>query len=290
MTKETIPTAAMSEPSDLKPERYLTHCNTRAKTTRYLLLNTKHGALCWGEIDHLVEENDPKNELDTATLTELPCQVLNVEDFFPAYDPATMLKHTASLTEPLVHTKKQRILRNDTFMGDPGRFEILMRSEIAICELLHQDPHPNIAKYMGCETTDFGDMDRVTAIVYKKYDMDLFEYAAQGLLKSKQIPMILSAVENAMKRLHKLGIVHCDLQPRNVFLRSKALPSLEQEIDEVVLGDFDSALEVGKVIEMKHAIKDWWPKDVDYGDEARPEHDMYSFGLLQPWLTERKCD
>ena len=279
-------TTGMSEPSSQTPTLYQTHYVPSIHKTRYLLLNTQLGALSWGEVDGGLRETG----VDDLTMATLPSHALDVADFFPVYDPMRMTKTAYPRNDTSVFLKKQRILRNDTFRTDPGQFRILTRNEVSICELLQRAPHPNMAKYLGCETTDFTGIDRVTAIAYEKYDMNLAEYAAKDLLEFEQVPAILSAVENAMQHLHSLDIVHCDLQPLNIFLHLKRSCASEVEVEKVVLGDFDSALKVGDKIELKHATKNWWPEGVRYGDAAETKIDEHSYRQLKPWLIQRSCD
>ncbi|KAF2688288.1 hypothetical protein K458DRAFT_427914 [Lentithecium fluviatile CBS 122367] len=228
-------------PSDTptRLETYQIQHNPLTDKTRYLLLSPLSSALYWGEANTPIYSTTT-----TPELSKLPRHPLNIAEFFPRLrrgrDDAPSPRTTPS---PSVYIKKQRILRNDTFLADPGRFEILTRGEVRICEI-----------------ASFDDIERVTGIAYERYTMTLAES-----------PVILDAVEKAMKHQNSLGIVHCDLQPWNVFLRLNRACEKGGELEEIVVGDFDSALEVGEVIELKHATKFWSPEDVGYGAVMRRE-------------------
>lgn len=275
------PTSSMDSPTV-----YQTHHNRRTNTTRYLLLLASSNTLTWCETPGHIPA-------PAHTLTHQPQHALQVPDFFPAYDPYTMQKYDpdSASDSPAPYHKQQGVLRSDAYLTDPSRFAILTLNELRVCETLRQHPHANMATYLGCATTLFGDgAERVTALVYARYDMTLAEYADAELLDMDEIPFLLAGVEGAMKHLHRLGIVHCDLQPRNVFLKVRAGGEGKKVAESVVLGDFDSALREGELIELKHATRFWWPEEVGYGDVARRAIDEYSFRQLRPWMVTRAAE
>jgi serine/threonine protein kinase len=132
----------------------------------------------------------------------------------------------------------------------------------------------------------------VTAIVYEKYDMNLSEYAQQDLLEYDHIDGICAAVKEGMRHLHSLGIMHCDLHPGNILIRLKPVGEGAEKrvVESVVIADFDSALMVGEVVDLKHATTNWWLPGVKYGDKSKKSIDEYSFLQLRPWMVKKSCD
>ena len=94
--------------------------------------------------------------------------------------------------------------------------------EVAACELLAKNPHPNIAQYVGCIVED----GFIKAIVFDKYDDDLynkvnpegikkndFQYGEYPLERSRRA--LLKEISSAVVHLHSLGLVHNDIKPQN---------------------------------------------------------------------------
>lgn len=100
------------------------------------------------------------------------------------------------------------------------------------------DTHPNICPYLGVVLDG---SDRIVGIAYKRYDTCLFDAVTSNsvpeIFEAATISHIMHSVETGMNHLHRLGLVHCDIRPENIFL-SKAKNGTAMEVG---IGDFDSA-------------------------------------------------
>lgn len=78
----------------------------------------------------------------------------------------------------------------------------------------------------------------VNYIVMERWDMDLKEWLEKKNEKLAALkPTMLAKLVNGIRELHKLGFVHLDLLPKNIFVR-------QNEIGEIILlgmGDFGNA-------------------------------------------------
>lgn len=127
----------------------------------------------------------------------------------------------------IIFAKRPRLIAYDRHHQGPQQNWIadnLLR-EAEICELLRQNPHPNIAEYVGCQVAD----GKVISICFAKYNQTLMQAAIpqnygkrmfranrQGL---KRYLHVLEGVENGIQHLHQLGIVHNDINPSNIMLK-----------------------------------------------------------------------
>ncbi|KAL9612218.1 MAG: hypothetical protein Q9167_003167 [Letrouitia subvulpina] len=156
-----------------------------------------------------------------------------------------------------------------TFIGS------IMLHEAKMCELLRESPHPNIAKFLGCLVEG----DRMTGLCFVRYGETLSDMVTKGRPFDKNA--CLADIRMGIEHLHGLGIIHCDINPTNIF----------SDGDNFVLGDFDSCTLQGNELGLKGGTPDWTDETFDV---ARPENDWLGFTKIEAFLfpdkaTESTC-
>jgi len=173
----------------------------------------------------------------------------------------------------------------------------LVAREVAICERLRARPHPGLAEYRGVYSDNKKrykventfveiplDTERVLGIVYKRYDCSLYELVGRGEVFN--VWYCLQCIADAIEHMHSLGIVHCDIKPHNVFV--KKLRRGAAEPYEWVVGDFDSAHDVGAAIKLKGGSR-WWTRVKPAGANfAEKGDDWYAFQKIKEWLIRER--
>lgn len=159
-----------------------------------------------------------------------------------------------------------------------------LRREITVCELLRQHQHPNIAAYYGCQET----RGRVSGLCLKRYRTMLLEkYMPQSLNKGdfpstrdgvvdvNTARAYLEDILTGIQHLHKLGLVHNDINPANIML---------DEDGTVILIDFDSCRRVGEPLGETHTKRthQWHDPRVDI---ALENNDLDAWEELKTWFT-----
>lgn len=140
-------------------------------------------------------------------------------DLTPAPDPLPPNSYIKSLS---------LLLCADNHDHRPGD---LLLEEARICEILRRDPHPNVAQYLGCTVKG----NRVTGLCFVKYNVTLWDR-----LQNRDSPLdrenCCGAIESGLEHLHSLGLIHNDVNPHNIMLKSDETP---------VIIDFDSCRREG---------------------------------------------
>ncbi|KAK4121852.1 hypothetical protein N657DRAFT_682351 [Parathielavia appendiculata] len=130
--------------------------------------------------------------------------------------------------EPLpnnVHIKRQSLLDYGDQVST-WKFTDLMLHELDICECLAKHPHPNVAKYLERLVED----GRMTALCFRRYARTLQETVSSSeQVDTQACPR---GIQEGIKHLHQLGLVHNDLNPSNVMMHSHG--------SNPVIIDFDS--------------------------------------------------
>lgn len=83
----------------------------------------------------------------------------------------------------------------------------------------------------------------------------------------------LSGIEEAIRQLHALGLVHNDINPANVMIT---------EDDRPVLIDFDSSCAPGTALDRAKRTYGWFNPDVRV---SRESNDLDALAELSVWLT-----
>lgn len=182
------------------------------------------------------------------------------------------------------------------YMKTPGLFAYTSGSdlekrifyEVEVCEILRQNPHPNIATYYGCQETK----GRVSGLCFKRYMSTLHERVNPGHLNKRMfrsserehvddsIKASLNGILAGIQHLHSLGLVHNDINPANIMF---------DENCTAVIIDFGSCRHIGKSLPETETGRthEWFNPSVD---TALEKNDLDAFEELRTWLIGSSSD
>ncbi|KAI0558658.1 serine/threonine protein kinase [Gracilaria domingensis] len=123
-----------------------------------------------------------------------------------------------------------------------------MYEEALVCEKLRTNPHPNIARYMGCRVVN----GYIVSLCFEKYTETLRDRLSSGR-KRLDKDGCLQGIEHALDHLHSLGLCHNDISPCNIMFK---------EDDTPVLIDFDSCRPIGSSLGGKRGTPGFSMEDV----------------------------
>ncbi|KAK1977354.1 serine/threonine-protein kinase [Colletotrichum cereale] len=204
-----------------------------------------------------------------------------------AYSPAFPPTYTQA-PDPLppnTYVKKPSLLSYDRIHKGalPNDIADNVLNEVQVCELLERNPHPNIARYLGCQVLD----GRIIGICFQRYEKTLMEaFNPQSLMKSKFIStrqglgnydQQLDAVEAGLGHLHSLGLVHNDLHPSNIVI----------DRDTWVIIDFGSCRYTGASLDGVGRTYEWYDEAVQ---TSLPQNDLDALREIRKWLDGAPAD
>ena len=162
----------------------------------------------------------------------------------------------------------------------PCQIKDQILEEVKVCEKLRENPHPNIARYHGCEVQD----GRITGLCFTKYGPTLMEKVnpkkhskrmfsldKDGTI-STEARSWLDGIERGIRHLHSLGIIHNDINPSNIMFDGNT----------PVIIDFDSCRPEGYDLSMVKRTYEWHDDNVK---EAGPENDFTALQEVKLWLA-----
>lgn len=153
-----------------------------------------------------------------------------------------------------------------SLLGYMDKPRTVFESEIEVYEKIAKAPHNNICKYFGCVTGVQEYMhNMLIGIVLEKCDYTLEEAIKNNIKIDKQKIMI--EIKSAVCHLHSMGLVHGDINPKNIMLRNTG---------EAVLIDFDSA----NAESSKAGTDGWMSKEYT----KSTYDDLYSIEKIQQYL------
>lgn len=151
--------------------------------------------------------------------------------------------------------------------------------EAEICELLRQNPHPNIAEYIGCQVAD----GKIMSVCFAKYDQTLMQavnpqnYGKRMFRANRQglesYLHILEGVGDGIRHLHKLGIVHNDINPSNIMLKDNV----------PIIIDFGSCQKEGGSLE---GIGRTYERFDEAVQSSLPKNDFDALEEIRIWLAD----
>ncbi|ORY06754.1 hypothetical protein BCR34DRAFT_434428, partial [Clohesyomyces aquaticus] len=151
---------------------------------------------------------------------------------FVTYDP----NETIFLKPACLFYFPQHVIKRNTNLINT------LEREIKTCEMLSHHPHPNICGYKGIVVDEY---DIITGLCFEKFVMGFDEFVAAGW--SFDADPALQDIECGIDHLHSLDLVHCDIEPRNVFINIKK--------QRFVVGDFDSTHHIGDRLHLWRGTK-----------------------------------
>jgi hypothetical protein len=120
----------------------------------------------------------------------------------------------------------------------------LLLSEATAYEIISAHPHPNIAQYLGCIV----DGGHITGLCFVKYGITLSERVTKDPRHFDK-ELCLRRIQNGIQHLHKLGLIHCDINPANILM--------SENDDNPIITDFDSCRRQGERLGLKAGTRGW---------------------------------
>ncbi|KAK2055767.1 serine/threonine-protein kinase [Colletotrichum caudatum] len=204
-----------------------------------------------------------------------------------AYSPAFPPTYTQA-PDPLppnTYIKKPSLLSYDRIHRGtlPNNIADNVLAEVQICELLEHNPHPNIARYLGCQVLD----GRIMGICFQRYEKTLIEaFNPQSLMKRRfmttrqdlgNYSQQLDAIEAGIRHLHSLGLVHNDLNPSNIMIIE----------DTWAIIDFGSCRHIGASLDGVGRTYEWYDEAVQ---TSLPQNDLDALREIRTWLDGAPID
>ncbi|KAI1462871.1 kinase-like domain-containing protein [Annulohypoxylon moriforme] len=144
-------------------------------------------------------------------------------------------------------------------------FCALLLQEAEVYELLHRNPHPNIAQYYGCVVQG----GKFRGICLKRYPTTLEQVVSAGAAFAKSAHF-MQGIKDGVAHLHSLGLVHGDLNPSNIMV----------DCDTAIIIDFDSCRRNGDPVGLKGSTLGWGTST----DYACPESDLRSLAMIERYI------
>ena len=142
----------------------------------------------------------------------------------------------------------------------------LLLAEARICEILIKFPHPYIARYLGCRVQG----NRITGLCFARYKTTLADRLRDN--DCQLPPDTYSKIEKGIQHLHSLGLVHNDVNPRNIMFSRDGSP---------VIIDFDSCKPQGDKL-LKGGTWGWCDESARVADR---NNDYYGLRKIQKALN-----
>jgi serine/threonine protein kinase len=174
------------------------------------------------------------------------------------------------------------------FEGGEG-LALSVLEEVKTCELIHDNPHTNLAAYYGCILRG----DRIVGLCFRRYPRSLMDMVNPGSLNktmfmnaeelkpiraraARYIPLL----EDGLRHIHSLKRIHNDFNPNNILITDDDIP---------VISDFDSSTAPGSDLTRARVKRThgWFNPDVSTAMES---NDLDALEELRIWLTGSSPD
>lgn len=215
----------------------------------------------------------------------LPMQATFIppDAYAPIYPPDGSLSIDPNPLAPNVYVKRPSLTSFDRYLQRNRPYDIAdaVLAEAKVAEILKRNPHPNIAEYRGCEVscdgriiglcwTELGDslMRRVNP---QSTGKRIFKFNPDMLGDKDRI---LGKIKAGIQHLHRLGLVHNDINPANILL---------DKDDNPVICDFNSCTPIGHKLDNVGRTYEWYDENVQFAD---PSNDLDAFEEICEWLRE----
>ena len=154
--------------------------------------------------------------------------------------------------------------------------------EVSVCEMLAKQPHPNIAKYIGCIVED----GFIKGVAYEKYAETLadkvnpysigkrsFQYGESPLEHGRTD--FMGEVTSAVNHLHSvIHVGHNDLKPENLMVDFNGA---------AIVIDFDSCLPIGASCVGVGRTEGWCDYGMEFSDRSS---DYLALMEIAEWLSD----
>lgn len=138
---------------------------------------------------------------------------------------------------PTSYVKQPSLLDYESSDSSHHHTEFLneILSEIRMCEVLRQNPHANIAQYLGCNINNEG---RISGIVFVRYPITLGQLLKDRTPFNRQ--RCLDGITAGIGHMHDLGLIHNDINPVNIMM-----DGVREDTKPIII-DFDSCRKEGE--------------------------------------------
>lgn len=282
-SRETLPpamnegrTQALTQGQELKKIDNLASVMTVYECGR--IFEEKDGDLTYSHTNIIFKKGDEyfyaKTKIrykidDDIPLDELNIEPIHIDHIWPLFPqdftiaPNPLPINTYAKSSSLVYYEKDIAMEFSA--------SHLLLEEARVCEILRKNPHPNIAEYLGCVVQG----GRITSLCFVKYDATLATLVNQMPHKIEQIGRIslLNGIEAGVQHLHKLGLVHNDINPSNIMIDAENVPRII---------DFDSCQKLGQPLGSKSGTIGFFNEGAEF---AQAENDHYALSKIRDYLS-----
>ncbi|KAH9883931.1 protein kinase-like domain-containing protein [Xylariomycetidae sp. FL2044] len=203
------------------------------------------------------------------------------QHIYPAFPPGGLSEFdrddygTLHLKRPNIH-----VYRNGDAEADDTIAKVFL-AEAEINEQLLQQPHPNLAPYLGCVVRD----GLITRLAFRQYRRSLSDrvYSAKQAadFPAEERETCMDQIEAAAEHLHQLGLAHNDISPGNIMFDESNTP---------VLIDLDSCVPLGRKLTKGGCVAGWrGPIADDNGPTfttSTMECDRLAITYIRGWLMD----
>ncbi|KAG5967439.1 hypothetical protein E4U56_000849 [Claviceps arundinis] len=245
--------------------------------TAWEVYNTSGDRAVFHHTEIIIRGNDDQFFLATTELDRIAAFTIDLEklDKFAVDNSTVWPPYSARLLRAPTPVPKDSYIKEPNLLDydrtpNAEPLSNLVLHEIEAYELLRKHPHPNIVDYRGCVVID----GRIRGLCLAKYKMTLRERMDESTDFDKDL--VVDGIERGIRHLHSLGIVHNDINPRNVMF---------DELDRPIIIDFDSWQREGQKLGYKAGTLDWRIEGTEY---ARFENDFYGLSKLRE-LIHNPC-
>jgi serine/threonine protein kinase len=198
---------------------------------------------------------------DIPPIAESCLKEIPIEHIWPPLEDGLSICHDAE--KPGVYIKQPQLTGYD----GSDSLSLYLLQEARICQILIQNEHQNIARYLGCVVKG----GRVIGLCFQRYVETLADRLKGG--RSVNIKSCLQQVQAGIDHLHALNLIHNDIHLGNIMVAN-------QEADTFVIIDFDSCAIKG------HPLPDKRGRMPEGACTAEFENDELGFEALQEKLQE----
>lgn len=188
-----------------------------------------------------------------------------IDDIYPKHEKGLTMAECVSSKK--CYRKKPLLAHYETEMKNG--LSQLMLHEAHVGELLRRSPHPNVAKYLGCEV----ESGRIVALCWQQYESTLADRLLCPVEEQVALQW-LEEVQRGLLHMHSLGYCHNDINPSNIMIN---------EDNVAVIIDFDSCRREGEPFGYKSGTQGW---SDDSAQLSQTANDMYSFKLVKDFVLK----
>ncbi|ELR06918.1 hypothetical protein VC83_05926 [Pseudogymnoascus destructans] len=185
----------------------------------------------------ICQSKERQPELDTQSLNALSPRKILKEHIWPLHEGDVTVCDNP--TSPDIYVKKPRLTAYD---GTPSLAHLVLQ-EARVCEILMQNPHPNIARYLGCYMQE----GRIAGLCFQRYAETAEERRSRGASINRAL--VVDQISAAIAHLKRFNLAHNDVKASNVMFST-------QSNEIAILVDFDSCAMIGGPLPAKRGFTD----------------------------------